>query len=202
MQGLHAQRILELRAAKQLRREIWHAREIQLLALGEGIADVDRAVIVQANDVPRIGLLGLAAIGGQEGQRIGNPDILAEAHMAHPHAAGIAAGAQAHEGDAVPVPGVHVGLDLEHEAGQLGLHGADLSLQRGPRLGTGGMLNKGREQFAHAKIVDRGAEEHRGLLRVPVFLQIERRACAAHEFDLLDKGTVALAQELTRRIAV
>jgi len=42
------------------------------------------------------------------------------------HAAVEAAGTHAHEGDAVAVARVHVGLDLEHEAGELGIVGLHL----------------------------------------------------------------------------
>ena len=130
LQGLHAQRILEHGAAEDLRREIRHAREGEILAFGEGVADVDGAVIVQTDDIAGVGLLGLTAIGGEKGQRIGNADVLVEAHVMQAHAARVAAGTQAHERDAVAVPGIHVGLDLEDESRELRLLGADHALQR------------------------------------------------------------------------
>ena len=59
LQRLHPQRILEHRAPEHFRREIRDAGERQLLAFGEGVADVDRAVVVQADDVAGEGLVGL-----------------------------------------------------------------------------------------------------------------------------------------------
>ena len=56
--------------------------------------------------------------------------VLAGTHVAQLHAALEVAGCQAHEGDAVAVVGVHVGLDLEHEA-------ADVFLVRGDRARLG-----------------------------------------------------------------
>jgi hypothetical protein len=49
--ALHAQRILQHRAADDFRREIGHPGEGEPLALREGIADVAGAVVVQPNDV-------------------------------------------------------------------------------------------------------------------------------------------------------
>ena len=81
LQGLHPQRILEDRAAEKLRREVRDAGEGERFTLGEGIADVDRAVIVQADDVARPGLVGLLAVGGHERQRVGDAHLLAEPHV-------------------------------------------------------------------------------------------------------------------------
>ena len=55
---LHLQRILEHRAPEHFRREVRDAGEGELLALGEGVADVDGAVVVQADDVAGEGLVG------------------------------------------------------------------------------------------------------------------------------------------------
>ncbi len=79
------------------------------------VADIDGAVIVQTDDVAGVGLLGLAAVGGEESQRIRNADILVEAHVMQAHAARVASRTQAHERDAVAVPGIHIGLNLEDE---------------------------------------------------------------------------------------
>ena len=81
-QRLHAQRILEHRAPEHLRREIGYAGEVQRLAFAEAVADVDGAVVVQADDVAGVGLLGLRAIGGHEGQGIGDLHLLVRAARA------------------------------------------------------------------------------------------------------------------------
>ena len=93
------------------------------------VADIDGAVIVQADDIARVGLLGLAAIGGKKSQRIGNAHILVEPHMMQSHAARVASRTQAHERDPVAVPGIHIGLNLEHESGEFGFIRIDGTLQ-------------------------------------------------------------------------
>jgi hypothetical protein len=99
------------------RREGRHAAEIHLLALGQRVADAQRAVVGDADDVAGPGLLGHLAFLGEEEQRRVDRHLLAGPDLAQPHALGQPPAAQPHEGDAVAVVGVHVGLDLEHEAG-------------------------------------------------------------------------------------
>ena len=126
---LHLERILEHRATEHFRREIRDAREGELLALGEGVADVDGAVVVQADDVAGEGFVRGAAVGGHERERIGDAHLLVEPHVVHAHAARIFARAQPHEGDAVAMLRIHVRLDLEHEAGELSFVRLDRPLQ-------------------------------------------------------------------------
>ena len=147
------QRILEHRAAEHFRREIRDAGERELLALGEGVADVDGAVVVQADDVAREGFLGRAAIRGHEGERIGDAHLLVEPHVVHAHAARVLARAQAHERDAVAVLRIHVRLDLEHEAGELRLDRLDVALQRVSRgSGAGACVGEMRQQLLDAEV--------------------------------------------------
>jgi hypothetical protein len=60
------------------------------------------------------------------------------------HAALVAARADAHEGDAVAVLRVHVGLDLEHEAGERASSGSTLRACRRARLRRRRMSTKRR----------------------------------------------------------
>ncbi len=55
------------------------------------------------------------------GYRIGNFNILADAHMAHLHAFGVTAGTDAHERDAIAMLGVHIRLNFKNEAGKFQL---------------------------------------------------------------------------------
>ena len=54
--------------------------------------------------------------------------LLVQAHVRDAHAALVAPRAQAQEGDAIAMAGIHVGLDLENEAGQLRLGGLHRAL--------------------------------------------------------------------------
>jgi hypothetical protein len=100
------------------------------------------------------------------------------------HAALEAAGADAQEGDAVAVLGVHVGLDLEHEAGELRLVRLHLARRRPAAIGAGDRVDHRVEQALHAEVVDRRAEEHRRLLARQVGLAVEGMRGAAHQFDV------------------
>src|SRR5690606_2077586 len=86
--------------------------------------------------------------------------------------------AQAHEGDAVAVARVHVGLDLEHEAGELRfvrIHGA---LARRARLRAGCMFGEGAQQLLHAEVADGRAGGHRRLPGGELPGPVERRGPA------------------------
>ncbi len=61
--------------------------------------------------------------------------------MQRPEALAILARADSHEGDAIAVPRVHVGLDLEDEAGQLVLRRRDHALL--------GLARQRRRRMAH-----------------------------------------------------
>ena len=73
-------------AAEQFGGEVRDAGELQILTLGEGVADLYGAVVVQPYDVTGAGLDGLLAITGHEGDGVGDVHILADAHVAHLHA--------------------------------------------------------------------------------------------------------------------
>src|SRR5690606_27811616 len=93
--------VLQAYPAEQLRRKVRNTGEADVLAGGEGITDLDGAVVVQTNDVAAVGLLQPLPVAGEEGQGIGDPDVLADTHMAHLHALFVLARAHAHEGDTV-----------------------------------------------------------------------------------------------------
>jgi hypothetical protein len=87
--------------------------KLQLLLRGEGVADLDGAVVVDADDVAGPGLLDIAAVLGHEDGGIGENHLLAQALVADLHAPAEAAGADAEKSDPVAVGRIHVGLDLE-----------------------------------------------------------------------------------------
>ena len=79
---------------------------------------------------------------------------------------------------------VHVGLDLEHEAGELFLvrrHLASQGLSRGRRRRH---VHQGVKQFPHAEIVDGRAEIHRRQAAGQEGLLVKFMAGAAHQFHL------------------
>ena len=115
---------------------------------------------------PAIGLVEqLAALRqeGHHGVRAAAPCRCARRF--EPHAALEVARAHAHEGDAVAVRRVHVGLDLEHHAGELALaSGCTARWSAGAGRGGGARSTSASSTSLHAEIVDGRAEEHRRLV--------------------------------------
>jgi hypothetical protein len=70
LQLLDLQRIGNARQAEMFRREGRDAGEAQVFAFGEGFAEADRAVVGNADDVARPGLVGRAAVARHEGDGV------------------------------------------------------------------------------------------------------------------------------------
>ena len=163
-------------------------RKQDVLALGQRVADAQRAVVGDADHVAGIGLVGGDARAGEEELRRRQAHRLAGAHQLGLHAALQLARADAHEGDAVAVVGVHVGLDLEDEGGHLLLGRLD-------RAGVGLLVARRRpegaerlDQVAHAEIAQRRAEKDRRQMAFAERLQVERPAGLARQLQFLDEG--------------
>ncbi|MNF59915.1 hypothetical protein D3C84_415170 [compost metagenome] len=170
------------------------AGEAQGLAFAEGVADLDGAVVVQADDVAGVGLLQHLALAGEEGQRVGDLQVLLDPHVAHLHALLVLARADAHEGDAVAVFRVHVRLDLEHEAGELLLGGLDNAFVGGAGQRFRRPVDDAVEHLVDAEVAQRGTEEHRGHVALEELFLVELVAGALHQFQLLDEALVEVAQ--------
>jgi len=154
VQGLHAQGVLEHQASEQLRGEEGDSPILQILPFGKGIPDLDGPVVVQADDVSGPGLLDMTALIRLKGDGIGYLNPLAGTGVMYLHSLPVAAGANPQEGNAVTMGRVHVGLDLEDEAGELLFGGRDLPLQgrSGPRWWC--VLDEGIEQLLDPEVVD------------------------------------------------
>ena len=91
---------------------------LKIFTLGEGVADLDGAVVVDADDVAGICLFHVGPVLGHEDGGIGDLHVPSESDVPDLHAAGEFAGTDAEKGDPVPMGRVHVRLDLEDEAGE------------------------------------------------------------------------------------
>src|SRR3569623_1391437 len=132
MQRLHAQRIAQARTPEQLGSKMRNTGEFEALALGESVADLYGAVIVQADDVAGIGILHLLALARHEGDGVRDLALAADAHVEKFVALGVGARAHPHAGDAGavrvetevvarPVHQFHLFAQLaDHRAEQLG----------------------------------------------------------------------------------
>ena len=114
---------LEDDLAEVLGREARDARELELLLGRERVADTDGAVVVQADDVAGVGLLHARAVLGHEDGGVTDLHVLADAVVADLHAFFVLSGADAQESNAIPMFGVHIGLNFEYKPGELFIRG-------------------------------------------------------------------------------
>ena len=183
-------------AAQDFRREVRHADEIDVLALGQRVADRHRAVVGDADHVAGIGLVGDRAVLREEELRRVERDRLAGADLLDLHAAGELARAQPRERDAVAVVRVHVGLDLEHEGRHVRLVGLDGALVGLLRARRRRHAADGVEQIADAEVLQRRAEEHRAQMALAEGLQVERLAGVANQRELaFDRSGIEIGVE-------
>jgi hypothetical protein len=141
-------------------------------------------VVRDADDVAGKGLVEQLAPLRQEAHHRVRAQLLAGAHHLQAHAALEVARGDAHEGDAVAMRRVHVGLDLEDDAAELLLvrvHGAldGAAVARRRR-----QIDEGVEHLAHAEVVDGRAEEHRRLPAGEEGRAVERRRRVGEQLDL------------------
>ena len=87
LQLLHPQRIAQPGTAKMFRRKRRNAGELERLALGEGVAQADRPVVGNADDVAGEGLVGGVAILRHEGDGIVDGEGFAGRNLQDLHAA-------------------------------------------------------------------------------------------------------------------
>ena len=128
-----------LDAGEALRREARHRRELDRLALAEGVADGEEPRIDQPDHVAGERLLDRLPVLTEEPVRAGEADRPAQARVEDLHVLLEAPGADPQEGHPVAVARVHVRLDLEDEAGEIGVvrrHRAAVALARGPGAGS------------------------------------------------------------------
>jgi hypothetical protein len=86
LQLLALQRIAQAGDAEEFGREVGDALEGQRFAFGQAVADVQVAVVVDADDVAGDGVFHQHAFVGHEGQRVGQLHLAVHAHVLHLHA--------------------------------------------------------------------------------------------------------------------
>ena len=124
-------------------------------------------------------------------------DRLAEAARRQLHAAFESAGDHAHESDAVAVLRVHVGLDLEHEAGDLVTLRVDRPLLAWLRPRRRGILRDGVDQFGDTEVLQCRAEIDRRQIAVAVGFQIELGIARLRQLGFFGDGLRQLDASLT-----
>ena len=182
--ALHGVRALD--GGEVLRGEGGDALELHLVALvAHGVSNGENARVEHADDVPGVGLVDDGPVVGHELLGLGQTEGLAPLDMEILLIPLKLAGADAHEGDPVPVGLVHVGLNLEHEGGEGGVKGVHHRVPGHPGQGRHGHLQEVLQKRLHAEVVQGGTEEHRGELAVPHGVDVELIARAVQQFDVL-----------------
>ena len=190
--GFHGVGVLDV--LEHLRREAGQPLEMEVLAGGQCVADFKVAGVGEADDVAGPRLVDDALFLGHEGGGGGEAHLLALADVVVIYVALEAAGADFDEGYAGAVVGVHVGVDLEHEAGEGLFPGVDYALHGldGPRLG--GYLHEAVEEFLDAEGVEGRAEEDGCELAAQVCLLVEVGVDAFDELQVFaELGGIFLA---------
>ena len=203
LQLLRLHRVVVLDILEQLRRERRQSAEVQLLALGQRVANLEDAVVGQSHDVARPGLVDGRLALRHELRRRGEAQRLALTHMQVGLVALELAAAHLAEGYARAVVGVDVGGNLEDEARELGLVGLHVTL-----LGLGGLrrrgyLDKAVQQFLHTEVVECRTEEDGSHLGRAVRLHLEVGIDAADQLQVLTQLLgILLAHSLVQLLAV
>lgn len=179
---LHGVGVLDV--LEHLRREAGQAAEVELFALGQGVAYLEGAVVRQADDVARPGLVDGSLALGHELGGAGEAHHLVVAYVVVGRVARELARAHLAEGDARAVVGVDVGRNLEDEAGELGLVGLHDALLGLDGTGAGGYLDEAVEQLLDAEVVQRRTEEHGSHFALEVVVDIELGIDALDELQL------------------
>ena len=117
-------------------------------------------MVGDADDVAGIGLLGQLAVRGEEQDGAVHAQLFTGVLDLQLHAALEGARGHAEHGDAVAVVGVHIGLDLEDEAGDLCIAGLDGDVDGGRRVaGFGRGFLAGRQGLGGRSPVGDGAQQ-------------------------------------------
>ena len=117
---LSPERIVRDEAREVLGSEARDALEGQVRPVGERVADLEDAGVVEADDVAGERLFDDGALLRDELRRVREAHLATGADVQHLHPALEAPGADAQERDAIAVRAVHVRLDLEDEAAEAG----------------------------------------------------------------------------------
>ena len=177
------ERIFRTSTAEEFRSEVWDAGKAEHFALRERIADVELTMVVDTDDVAGNGIGHQHAVVGHEGEGVRDLHLFAFADMEYFHTRLVFAGADAEECDTVAVLRIHVGLNLEHKAGELGLIGFYHPFSCVARLRCRGPIHQGIQHVLNAEVIDTGTEEYRRLRAFQESFKRERLTGALNQFD-------------------
>ena len=200
--GLHGVVVLDV--FEELWREGGQASEMELFALGEGIANLkDTTGIRQTYDIAWPCLIDGRLTLCHELRGRGETHGLALTHMQIWLVALELTAAHLAEGDTGTVVGVDIRGDLEDEARELLLLGFHLALFSLRRTRRRGYLHETVQKLLHTEVIEGRAKEHGGHLCRAIGLHIKLRIHAIDEFEVLTEfGGILLTYPLVELLAV
>ena len=151
----------------------------------ERVADADVAADDHAHDVARERLVEHRALLAEDLVREVQRQRAPGAGVVDPHPALEASRADPDERHAVAVARVHVGLDLEHERGEVLVDGTQGAVVDRPRQRRGRELAQRVQQQPDAEVPRRRAEQQRDQLAAQERLGVELAADLVDELELL-----------------
>ena len=151
-------RVFQLNTPQNLRREVRQSGKAHLIFLRQSIAHAQSAVVGNADNVARFRRIGNLAVLREKQDRRVDCNRLAKAGRGQFHAALKRARDLPHKGNPVAVVRVHIGLNLEDEAGHLAIVRRDLAAVGGLRARRRCVFGNRLDQFGHAEILERRAE--------------------------------------------
>ena len=194
---------VDLRDAREvLRRERGNLGKLHVgLPGAHGVTDGEDARVEQAHDVAGVRLVHDGAVVCHHRGAGRQLDGAVALHVVGAHATLELARADAHERDAVAMVAVHVRLDLEHKAAELGPGGLDLLAGKDVRIGQG-LRRKAQEvlqERLHAKVRECRPKEHGRQAAGADRLEVELVVGAVQKLDVVHQGAVVfLADELVQ----
>ena len=185
-QLLLLQRVAQSNASEQLRCEVWNTRKFEIFVGGKGITNLNRTMVMQTNNVAWERLFDLLAIAGHKRQCIGNSHVFANPHVLHFHAFFILTRHYPHKRHTVTVFGVHIRLNLKHEARKISILGGNLCTFTGvaPQW-RWCPLNQAVQHMVDAKIAQRRTKKYRRQFTGQKHFQIKLVRRATHQLNLL-----------------
>ncbi len=121
-------------------------------ATREGISDLNRAVIMQTNDVTRPCRLCLRTFARKKCHGIAYPNIFAESDVFHFHTLLILTRTNPHKSDSVPMFWVHICLNFEHKTRKLTAIRVNYASTGISRQRRWRKFNKAFQHLLHSKI--------------------------------------------------
>ena len=164
---------------------------MELRPRAQGVSQAVNPGIEQADDVPGPGFLHGFALVRHELLRLLESNGLVGPAVPHFHAFFKGTADNPHEGQPVPVGGIHVGLNLENKSGEVRFFRRYHALVAFPGQGRRRKAEEPVQEGFNTEVGHRRSEEHGGQLAAADLFQVKGVSCFVQQLDFLAE-TVAI----------